>query len=154
MPGPTQIADPKLAPLADYGGPTQTFALLADSPAIDAVPAGSCSVGVDQRGALRPRDGNLDGAAYCDAGAYEYGTRFLVNQASSEGMVGHWRLDESSGASTFDSSGNGHTGAVVGGATFSSDHPAYLLFSDPRVAERQWFRRICGSGERGRVKSS
>ncbi len=31
--------DPRLAPLADNGGPTRTMALLADSPAIDAGPA-------------------------------------------------------------------------------------------------------------------
>ncbi len=56
-------ANPLLGPLADNGGPTQTHALLAGSPGIDA--AGACS-GTDQRGVTRPQ-----GAA-CDIGAYEF----------------------------------------------------------------------------------
>jgi hypothetical protein len=56
--------DPKVASLADNGGPTQTIALQSGSPAIDAVPR-AVSTETDQRGVLRPQ-----GAA-CDAGAYE-----------------------------------------------------------------------------------
>jgi hypothetical protein len=54
---------PKIAPLVDNGGLTQTHALLAGSPAIDA--AGPCS-GTDQRGVTRPQ-----GMA-CDIGAFEF----------------------------------------------------------------------------------
>ena len=68
--------DPKLGPLADNGGPTQTMALLAGSPAIDAGnPAkpgsgnGACEA-TDQRG--RPRGVNGAGKAVCDIGAFEY----------------------------------------------------------------------------------
>jgi hypothetical protein len=62
--GPSEIiiADPKLASLADNGGPTQTHALLAGSPAINA--GTGCSVPVDQR--FFPRD------AQCDLGAFEF----------------------------------------------------------------------------------
>ncbi|HNT78846.1 MAG TPA: choice-of-anchor Q domain-containing protein [Anaerolineae bacterium] len=56
--------DPRLALLADNGGGTQTLALLADSPAIDAGDAGACPT-ADQRGMARPQ-----GMA-CDIGAYE-----------------------------------------------------------------------------------
>ena len=57
---------------ADNGGPTPTIALLPGSPAIDLVPAGSglCPA-TDQRGVTRPVDGDDDGTAACDAGAYE-----------------------------------------------------------------------------------
>jgi hypothetical protein len=58
--------DPKLAPLGDYGGPTQTMALLPGSPAIDA--GDSTAPGLpstDQRGFAR-----ISGAAV-DIGAYE-----------------------------------------------------------------------------------
>jgi CSLREA domain-containing protein len=64
-------SDPRLGPLADNGGSTQTHALLADSPAIDAVPLADCTdlagnpVATDQRGVARPQ-----GAA-CDIGAFE-----------------------------------------------------------------------------------
>ena len=61
---PGTQGDPKLEPLADNGGPSQTHALGAGSAALDVVPVGDCN-GPDQRGVSRPR-----GAA-CDAGAYE-----------------------------------------------------------------------------------
>ena len=56
--------DPLLAPLQDNGGSTQTMALGAGSPAIDAGEGLNCP-GTDQRGVIRPH-----GSA-CDIGAYE-----------------------------------------------------------------------------------
>ncbi len=68
--------DPKLAPLASNGGPTQTMALLSVSPAIDAGNNTVCAAppvnNLDQRGLSRPIDGNFDATATCDIGAYEY----------------------------------------------------------------------------------
>jgi hypothetical protein len=61
---PGTVADPKLATLANNGGPTETMALEAGSAAIDRVPARSCSQPTDQRGVARPPGG-------CDAGAYQ-----------------------------------------------------------------------------------
>lgn len=68
--------DPMLGALADNGGPTRTHAALAGSPARD---FGTNVLGgalytcpaLDQRTYLRPRDGNGDGLARCDAGAFE-----------------------------------------------------------------------------------
>lgn len=56
--------DPQLAALADNGGPTQTRAIAAGSPAIDGGLPASCEA-LDQRSASR-------GAA-CDVGAFELG---------------------------------------------------------------------------------
>jgi hypothetical protein len=61
---PDFSGDPLLGPLGDNGGRTPTHALLPGSIAIDAIPSGECSLGLDQRG--MPRS---DGA--CDIGAFE-----------------------------------------------------------------------------------
>ncbi len=60
----SNVSDAGLGPLQDNGGPTQTHALLAGSPAIDAGDDSVCPA-TDQRGVPRPR-----GPA-CDIGAYE-----------------------------------------------------------------------------------
>ncbi|MBI1312843.1 hypothetical protein GC176_16260 [bacterium] len=68
--------DPLLGPLQDNGGPTLTHALLFGSPARDA----GTNVGVlttDQRGFARIFDGDGDGLATVDIGAFESG--FVVN---------------------------------------------------------------------------
>jgi hypothetical protein len=75
--------DPLLAALADNGGPTQTRALLPGSPAIDRagppsivfrsfLPPESLIVSTDQRFEPRSLDGDRDGSAVSDLGAFEY----------------------------------------------------------------------------------
>jgi hypothetical protein len=81
-PGPTDIVPSVslaqiLGPLQNNGGPTQTHALVAGSPAIDAGNPGGCRdsqgalLASDQRGFTRHVDGNNDGLARCDIGAVE-----------------------------------------------------------------------------------
>ena len=81
-PGPTDIVPGVslaqiLGPLKNNGGPMQTHALLAGSPAIDAGDPGGCRnsqgalLQTDQRGFARHVDGNNDGVARCDIGAVE-----------------------------------------------------------------------------------
>jgi hypothetical protein len=65
--------DPILGPLVDNGGPTLTHALLHDSPAIDAIPATSCTLLTDQRGAFRPI-ALISPNTPCDIGAFEVQT--------------------------------------------------------------------------------
>jgi hypothetical protein len=68
-PGDMENTDPLLGPLADNGGPTPTHALAPGSPAIDA--GGDECEPIDQRGVARPQDGDSDGTALCDIGAFE-----------------------------------------------------------------------------------
>jgi hypothetical protein len=62
--------DPSLGPLADNGGDTWTHALLPGSPAIDRIPAISCTLPTDQRWALRPIV-QTSADMPCDIGAFE-----------------------------------------------------------------------------------
>jgi CSLREA domain-containing protein len=66
--GSMSNTDPLLGALADNGGPTETFALLPGSPAIDGVTFNTpnSAPSTDQRGVARPQ-----GVGY-DIGAYEY----------------------------------------------------------------------------------
>jgi len=76
------VANPKLGPLTNNGGPTKTHALLAGSPAIDAGDDTICRASPinnkDQRGYSRAE------GAHCDIGAYELDqTTFFVVPASN-----------------------------------------------------------------------
>jgi predicted outer membrane repeat protein len=64
-PGDQPNTDPNLLPLGNNGGSTQTMALLATSPAINAGDPACPPPGTDQRGTSRPQ------GPRCDIGAYE-----------------------------------------------------------------------------------
>ncbi|MFO1462853.1 MAG: choice-of-anchor Q domain-containing protein [bacterium] len=69
--------NPRLSALADNGGPTPSHALQAGSPAIDGGNPSGCRdengllLGLDQRGFSRNGDGDANGSAVCDIGAFE-----------------------------------------------------------------------------------
>jgi hypothetical protein len=72
----SNLTNSKLNPLANNGGPTDTFSLQATSPAIDRIPIANCTdlagnpLSTDQRLFGRPDPANLN---TCDSGAYEAG---------------------------------------------------------------------------------
>jgi len=87
--GPADMVntDPLLGPLADNGGPTFTHALLEFSPAIDNGDNTVCPE-TDQRGVPRPLDGNNDGIAQCDIGAFEFQGAIIIGSTPSSNSGG------------------------------------------------------------------
>jgi CSLREA domain-containing protein len=71
--GDRQDLDPRLGLLQDNGGPTDTEALLAGSPAID---GGDTCGALDQRGTTRPRGSS------CDIGPYEFAPPIVTTTAA------------------------------------------------------------------------
>ncbi len=80
-----EVAEPKLGPLADNGGLTQTRALLGGSPAWNKVTTGCPPPTTDQRGVSRQ-------SLACDIGAYEGGIGLTVADVT---------VSEGAGSATF-----------------------------------------------------
>jgi hypothetical protein len=78
---PALSGDPLLGPVQYNGGYTPSQALLPGSPAIDAGDGATC-LPTDQRDYLRPQDGDNDGTAVCDIGAFEAFWPFTFNLPS------------------------------------------------------------------------
>jgi hypothetical protein len=90
--------DPMLGPLALNGGPTQTMALLAGSPAINAIPVASCAVASDQRAVSRPQ------GTGCDIGAFEKSppeTTIGKAKINRAGHTARFKFSSSEAGSTF-----------------------------------------------------
>jgi hypothetical protein len=86
--GDVMNIDPLLGSLGNYGGGTQVHALLPGSPAIDHGNNSGCPA-TDQRGVARPVDGDNDGAATCDLGAFEARNQLTISGVSvTEGNSG------------------------------------------------------------------
>ncbi|HEY9668863.1 MAG TPA: filamentous hemagglutinin N-terminal domain-containing protein, partial [Coleofasciculaceae cyanobacterium] len=80
--------DPRLAPLANNGGPAPTHALLPDSPAINAG-SNTVAAAIDQRGGQRV--GGLNSGANVDIGAYEATSSYLVTNTRDDIGLGTLR---------------------------------------------------------------
>lgn len=83
--------EPFLEELDSHLGFTKTHAFLLSSPALDSVPVSEC-LETDQRGVLRPIDGDRDTVAACDIGAYEFAPGGILQFAPAQSIV-----DESDG---------------------------------------------------------
>lgn len=137
--------DPRLGPLQDNGGPTETKALLSGSPALDtggdepvSLPGwnwesgdftGACPA-TDQRGYSRPQ------GTSCDIGAYEAAVAALPSGSYAAKVldlspVAYWRLGEAEGPDAVDASGFENTGTYGGGVNLGA--PGALV-ADPDTA--------------------
>ncbi len=114
----TDPVDPKLGPLADNGGPTQTCALLKGSPAID-MGSNPANLPTDQRGSGFVREAG----ATSDMGSYEYQTA-VTGISPAQGPA--------TGGTTVTIAGTAFTGAtaVHFGSTAAA---AFVVDSDTQI---------------------
>jgi uncharacterized protein DUF1566 len=109
--------DPLLGTLYNNGGDTKTHALLLNSPAIDAGENYSGTPSTDQRGFLRPQDGDDDGSSDKDMGAFEVFTGTV--SLPQTGQTGCW--DEAGNPCICGASGcSGHDGSIQAGVAWPS----------------------------------
>lgn len=137
------LLNPLLGPLAGNGGPTFTHRLLAGSPAVDAGDPSGCRdengalLNLDQRGFSRTGDGDGDGLARCDIGAFEVlcGDGVLGggescddgNAVSGDGCEADCTVSPSCGDGTVDLG----EGCDEGGANSDTDPGACRLSCQP-----------------------
>jgi hypothetical protein len=127
-------ADPHLSSLSNYGGFTPVLPILPGSAAIDAGDDASCPT-TDQRGVSRPIDGDGDGVAVCDMGAFEASTTHLISGNVGIANATLHYIDGTSKSVTADPKGNywiyvspHWTGTVtpsLPGYVFSPTHRTY-----------------------------
>ncbi len=131
--------DPLLGPLQDNGGSTQTHALLASSPAIDAGdPDFESPPKFDQRGRGFPRvlDGDGDGTATVDIGAFEIGNDLMGIRVEAEDYTDYYDT----------------TPGNIGGAYRNDDLAPEATndvgdgFNVGWIAEGEWLTCIFGGG--------
>jgi uncharacterized repeat protein (TIGR01451 family) len=115
--------NPLLAGLANNGGPTPTLALPVNSPAVNAVGAGSCSVSTDQRGVARPQPAG----GLCDIGAFELG---LLAPTISKAF-GAASLPLNGTTSLSFTLTNPNPGLTLTGVSFTDNLPAGLVVATP-----------------------
>ncbi|HSN57179.1 MAG TPA: choice-of-anchor Q domain-containing protein, partial [Candidatus Sulfomarinibacteraceae bacterium] len=84
------VADVMLGPLADHGGPTWNHQPLTGSPAVDSGDDALCPA-VDQRGYVRPWDGDGNGSVHCDRGAVELGAPYF-HDGFETGTMSGWSI--------------------------------------------------------------
>jgi len=128
--GSKSITNPLLGALADNGGPTQTFALLAGSPAIDAGndtvcadPVGAPNYGAggfDQRGRKRPQ------GAHCDIGSYEADATLTVK---STGGYDGWILESTATSSKGGTKNSSASTFLIGDNAAKKQYRAILHFN-------------------------
>ena len=135
-PGSRNNTDPQLAPLANNGASTPTFALLPNSPALNN--ATSNTPTVDQRGVSRPQGVHADIGAY-EAQAHELRSRLRIESAPTDNVTIHLvgRL-----ATPYILQGSPNLSAWTAVATNTTDANGRTIFLQPRSAPAQFYRAM------------
>ena len=136
-PGSRNNTDPQLAPLANNGGSTPTFALLPNSPALDSANSANAPA-IDQRGVPRPQGVRADIGAY-EAQAHELRSRLRIESAPIDNVTIHL---VGRAATPYILQGSDNLGAWTGVATNTTDANGRTTFLQPRSAPRQFYRAL------------
>ena len=96
--------------------------------------AGNYSMSATGGGTFDPNGGTLS-LLGTGTQSHTFGTKTLnrVTIGADQGLVGYWKLDETSGAAIADSSGSGNNGSLAGGFGRTTPPPA-VTFTDTEAA--------------------
>src|SRR3989338_8150377 len=103
------------------------------------------------------------------SGEFEAGLAQVLPIAPTSGLVAHWKFDEGSGTTVSDSSGNGNTGTLTNGPTFTTGKIGQGLSFDgindavqipdsnsldvPQITVSAWVRKISNAPSWGMIVS-
>jgi len=138
--GDLQSTDPQIGALGNNGGLTQTHALPVGSPAIDAGTNTGCPA-TDQRGVSRPRDGDTNGTATCDMGAYEYRTN-LSYKYSSAGAYDGWILESTENSTAGGTLDKTATTFRLGDDAGDKQYRAILSFNTANLPDNAIIKKV------------
>ncbi len=93
------VTDPILAPLGDYGGPTQTMALRSGSPAINAASASALTT--DQRGFGRVGTPDIGAYESGNAAGYSVWATEMINEGMDASFTGNADEDRSANGTEY-----------------------------------------------------
>jgi len=132
--------DPQLGALGNNGGLTQTHALPAGSPAIDAGTNTDCP-STDQRGVSRPLDGDANDSSICDMGAYELKPN-IISTYYSTGLYDGWILESTENSTVGGTKDSTSTVFRLGDDASDKQYRAILSFNTASLPDNAIFKKI------------
>jgi predicted outer membrane repeat protein len=130
---PVSSADPMLSALANNGGLTQTFGLLASSPAINTGDDTTCAAvpvnNLDQRGQTRPY------GTHCDIGSVEVRNESAAMTFRSVGVNDGWILESGENTNVGGSRNSVATTFYVGDGAADKQYRAILSFNTANLPD-------------------